>query len=165
MANDDDEHSKVDLNIDFSIKRCYLKLFFLHCCIFFSRSPRKREANISPKRSGVVAEAEVPSKKVNVEKADGTAMGSFLTNGSNFQNFEVAIRFFSFIMISDDYLEMTLTSTANTAKTTENKIPEVHAETHSKKIEAISAGADEMQGEQPSVSEKGFFLFGNINFF
>ncbi|VDK74777.1 unnamed protein product [Litomosoides sigmodontis] len=88
-----------------------------------SRSPRKREANVSPKRSGIAAEAELPSKKVNVEKAEGTAM------------------------------EVTVTSAANNSvKTTENKVPEVHAETHSRKIEAMSA--DEMQEEQPSVSQK-----------
>ncbi|EFO27220.2 cmgc/cdk/pitslre protein kinase [Loa loa] len=36
------------------------------------RSPRKREGNTSPKRAGVALEGEVSSKKMHMEKVDGT---------------------------------------------------------------------------------------------
>uniref|UniRef100_A0A0N4TBE4 Protein kinase domain-containing protein n=1 Tax=Brugia pahangi TaxID=6280 RepID=A0A0N4TBE4_BRUPA len=39
-----------------------------------SRSPRKREANTSPKRGGATLESELPSKKLHIEKADDTGM-------------------------------------------------------------------------------------------
>ncbi|CAG9534728.1 unnamed protein product [Cercopithifilaria johnstoni] len=93
-----------------------------------SRSPRKREINISPKRGGVILEAELPSKKMHMEKGDGAAIG--------------------------DYLEVQITSTSdNGGKTAEKKIPEEHAETCSNKFNQ-TIGADEMQEEQPSALQK-----------
>ncbi|KAM3719561.1 Cyclin-dependent kinase [Dirofilaria immitis] len=88
------------------------------------RSPRKREVNISPKRAGVALEAELPLKKLHIEKIDGIG------------------------------IEMTATNTSDdTGKTVEKKVPEAHAETHSNKFDkAISA--DEMHEEQPVISQK-----------
>lgn len=50
---------------------------FLHYICRFSRSPRKREANTSPKRGSIILETQLPSKKAHVEKVDETGMGSF----------------------------------------------------------------------------------------
>uniref|UniRef100_A0A8R1TKD2 cyclin-dependent kinase n=1 Tax=Onchocerca volvulus TaxID=6282 RepID=A0A8R1TKD2_ONCVO len=75
-----------------------------------NRSPRKREINTSPKRSGVVVESELPSKKVHVEKTDGTG------------------------------IEMTITNASDNGGKTKEKISETHAETHSKKSDQMISG-------------------------
>ncbi|VDO41148.1 unnamed protein product [Onchocerca flexuosa] len=88
-----------------------------------NRSPRKRETNTSPKRSGVTVESELPSKKVHVEKTDGTG------------------------------IELTVTNASDNAGKTKEKVPELHAETHSNKSDQMIRG-DELHEKQPSVSQK-----------
>uniref|UniRef100_A0A915PV56 cyclin-dependent kinase n=1 Tax=Setaria digitata TaxID=48799 RepID=A0A915PV56_9BILA len=69
------------------------------------RSPRKREANVSPKRGGLTLESEMPSKKVHIEKTDGAVMEAVGTVASD-----------------------------NAGKATEKKA-EVHIEANSNKVE------------------------------
>ncbi|KAK6103138.1 Protein kinase domain family protein [Brugia pahangi] len=56
-----------------------------------SRSPRKREANTSPKRGGATLESELPSKKLHIEKADDTGMGYYLEITSVSDNAEKTV--------------------------------------------------------------------------
>lgn len=58
---------------------------------------------------------------------------------------------------------MTITNASDNGGKTKEKISETHAETHSKKSDQMISG-DELHEKQPSVSQKGFSQFENLNF-